>query len=99
MYAAFMIRMENPKGRYWVIIVGKVPADEDAEFVNHRSNFLDDLIQFNELREARKLRKTMIDNFMKGDHADGTTMKYDLEPELKALSDCVRVLHKKLKID
>jgi hypothetical protein len=50
MYSAFIIQMEKPEGRYWVTVVGKVPADEDEDFVNHRSNFLADLIQFTELR-------------------------------------------------
>jgi len=99
MYSAYIVRMENPQGRYWVTIVGQIPAKEDEDFVNHRSDFLSDLIQFNELKEARSLRKTILDNFVKGDHTPGSTVKYDLAPERKALGDCMQTLHKKLKID
>ena len=99
MYSTYIIRMEKPEGRYWVTVVGKVPSDADEEFVNHRANFLIDLIQFNELREARKLRRAIMNNAMQGDHTEGTTTKHDLAPEREALSECLRVLHKKLKID
>jgi hypothetical protein len=99
MYSAYIIRMENPDGRYWVTVVGKVPSDEDKVFVNHRSNFLTDLIQFNELREARNLRRAILNNAMLGDHTEGATIRHDLASEREALSGCLRVLHKKLKID
>jgi hypothetical protein len=99
MYSAYIVRMENPQGRYWMIVVGRIPAKEDEDFVNHRSHFISDLIQFNELKEARMLRKAILDNFGKGDHTRDSTVKYDLLPERKALGDCVQTLHKKLNID
>jgi hypothetical protein len=101
-HSAYIIRMENPQGRYWENTVGMTPTEEnpDYEFVNHRSNFIvSDLIQFNELREVRELRRAFMEHQAKGDHTKGALVKYDLEPERKALSECLRVLHKKLKID
>jgi hypothetical protein len=40
MHSAYVIRMENPEGRYWTTIVGNMPSPEDDEFVDHRSTFL-----------------------------------------------------------
>ena len=74
-------------------------APEFRDFVNHRNNFVVDLIQFNELKEARKLRKDMVLYSMTGDHTEGKEVKHDLVPEYKALEDCMKTLHKKLKID
>jgi hypothetical protein len=98
-YSAYVIRMENPDGRYWVTTVGQLPSKEDEAFVNHRADFISDLIQFNELKEARKLRKAIMDHSFEGDHTLGATTKHDLAPECKALGDCLRTLHKKLSID
>lgn len=97
-YSAYVIRMEKPEGRYWVTIVGQNPSNEDAEFVDHRSNFISDLIQFNELKEARSLRKEMLDNAMSGHHTPGILTKVDLAPEATALDTCLKTLHKKLKL-
>lgn len=81
-------------------VVGQVPADEDEEFVGHRSNFIvSDLIAFNELREVRKLRKRIVESQAKADHTPGLMTKYDLMPEYTALDECMRTLHKKLRID
>jgi hypothetical protein len=99
MHSAYIIRMENPEGRYWTIVVGYVPSKEDEEFVSHRAQFVSDLIQFNELKEVRKLRKVIMDKFFEGHDAPGSTVKYDLAPECKALSDCLDTLHKKLDLD
>jgi hypothetical protein len=97
-YSAYAIRMEKPQGRYWVTVVGNNPSSEDEEFVNHRSSFISDLVQFNELREARILRKQLLDNAMSGDHTTGAMMKLDLTPESEAIQACLQKLHKKLKI-
>ena len=99
MCSAFIIRMEKPEGRYWVTIVGKIPSAEDEEFVEHRSNFLSDLIQFNELKEARNLRKLMLDNAFGADSTPGMMVKLDLAPEAEALNACMKKLHDKLKLD
>ena len=102
LHSAYVIRTQNAQGRYWEHRVGMTPTEEnpDYEFVNHRSNFIvSDLIQFNELREVRKLRRAFMTCQEKADHRDGKDVNYDLEPERKALSECLRVLHKKLKID
>jgi hypothetical protein len=100
-YSAYVIRMANPEGRYLKTIVGMTPTEEheDYEFVNHRSNFIIDLIQFNELKEARKLRRDIVLGSMKGDHTEGKEIKRDLAAEYQALHECMNTLHKKLKID
>ena len=101
-HSAYIIRMQNPQGRYREITVGMTPSEghPDYEFVNHRSNFIVyDLIQFNELKEVRELRRKILKNQEQGDHTTGKLVKYDLEPERMALTECMRVLHKKLNID
>lgn len=98
-HSAYLIRMEKPEGRYWVTIVGNNPSDADEEFVNHRSTFISDLIQFNQLREARALRKRIIENSLNGHHTPGLLTKLDLTPEARALNDCLKILHKKLRLD
>jgi len=98
MRSAYLIRMEKPEGRYWVTIVGNNPSDEDEEFVDHRATFISDLVQFSALKEARILRRRLLDNSMSGDHTRGVTAKLDLAPELQALGACLITLHRKLKI-
>ena len=98
MYSAYVIRMQNPEGQYWKKTVGYLPAADDEDFVEHRSSFISNLVQYNELKEVRLLRKQMIENSMKGDHTTGKVLITDLAPESAALSACLLVLHKKLKI-
>jgi hypothetical protein len=98
MYSAYVIRMARPEGRYWTTIVGNIPSPEDEGFVDHRSSFLSDLVQYNELKEVRVLRKQLLDNAMSGDHNPGEVAKLDLAPESAALHACLITLHKKLKI-
>lgn len=99
MYSAYVIRMEKPQGRYWVTIVGQNPSAEDEEFVTQRTNFISDLIQFNDLKEARVLRKAILDNGMCGHHTPGILTKLDLNPEAASLGDCLKKLHDELKLD
>jgi len=80
MYAAYMIRFEQPNGRYWEHVIGKEPLDADRDFVDHRSNFIQELIAFNELKEARVLRKAMLDNSVPKNVSEGSTEKMDLAP-------------------
>ncbi len=96
-YSSYIIRFEKPNGRYWVNIVGHNPSDEDEEFVDHRSNFISELVAFNELKEARVLRKAILDNSNQNLSA-GSTLKLDLGPEANALNECLKVLHRKLKL-
>jgi hypothetical protein len=98
MYSAYVIRIAKPEGRYWITIVGKIPSPEDEDFVDHRSSFLSDLVQYNELKEVRVLRKQLLDNAMSSDHKPGEVAKLDLAPESAALGACLITLHKKLKI-
>lgn len=85
MYAAYAIRMQNPSGRYWITIVGYNPSPEDEKFVEHRSSFIAELVQYNELKEVRILRKQLLDNMVRGNHTQGEELKLDLLPESKAL--------------
>lgn len=98
MYSAYVVRMEKPEGRYWVNIVGQNPSNEDEEFVEHRSDFISGLIEFNELKEARVLRTAILDNSVKEHKMPGILSKLDLQPEATALNECMKVLHKKLKL-
>ena len=98
MYSAYLIRMENPEGRYWTTIVGDIPSPEDNAFVDHRSSFTSDLVQYNELKEVRLLRKKVLDHAMSGNHKRGEILQYDLAPEAEALGDCLTKLHKKLNL-
>ena len=98
MFSAYVIRMEKPEGRYWTTIVEHYPAPEDEDFVDHRSTFISDLVQYNELKEVRVLRKQFLDNSMRGDHERGKVMRLDLTPESAALNRCLATLHKKLKL-
>jgi hypothetical protein len=97
-HSAYLIRMEGPEGRYWTTVVGNVPTPEDEDFVDHRSSFISDVMQYIELKEVRVLRRKILDNAMGGDHTRGQVFKLDLAPESAALTDCLKTLHKKLKI-
>lgn len=99
MFSAYVIRMERPEGRYWNNVIGYLPAEEDRDFVEHRSTFISDLIQYNELKEVRVLRKKTIENSVKGEHEHGKPRTHDLAPELAALRLCMGTLHKKLRLD
>lgn len=101
MYSAYVIRFNEVKdghGRYLVNIIGENPSDEDVPFVEHRSDFIQDLIAFNELKEARKLRQAILDNSLKK-KSDPILSKLDLQPEATALNECMKVLHEKLRLD
>jgi hypothetical protein len=98
-FAAYVIRMEDPVGRYWEGEVGYVPKSDDEEFVYLRSGFIAELIQFNELKEARDLRLSLIRNpNVEGGGKIGDHYKVDLMPEYEAVSRCLDIVHKKLKL-
>ena len=91
--------METPQGRYWNSVVGKNPAPEDETFVDHRTMFISELVEFNELKEARLLRGALIENMASGgDRPAGVPFSLDLKPEVVALNGCLAKLHKKLKL-
>jgi len=98
LYSAYAIRMENPQGRYWVTIVGNNPSREDEEFVDHRSSFISAIVGFNELKEARILRKAFLENMMREQTTPGLPSTLDPAPEFEALGVCLAKLEKKLKI-
>jgi len=97
-HSAYVIRMQNPRGRYWTTVIGNLPTIEDEAFINHRDSFQSDLMQFIELKEVRILRRKMLDNMMSGDHTVGHVATHDLAAESAALTACLLTLHKKLKI-
>jgi len=97
-YAAYTIGMENTEGRYWVTTVGEVPLKEDEEFIEHWTEFVFGLVQFNELKEARLVRKAMLDNLMSGHQPNGYLRKVDLKPEYDAINSCFKKIHKKLNL-
>lgn len=96
MLAAYAIRLETPQGRFLIRIAGKNPSTEDTGFVDHRSNFVLDLVQFNELREVRVLRKKMLSNSQGYGLIEAIHFKTDLTPERNALVECLIIVQGKL---
>jgi len=98
-YAAYVIRMDNPSGRYLVQVPDSGPSSEDQKFVDHRTAFVLDLTDFNELPEARHLRTQMANNMFKIGEDSNPNSTLDLAPEAKAINVCLTTLHKKLKLE
>lgn len=98
LFSAYFLRMEHPDGRYWVQRVGYLAALEDRDFVERRSNFVMTLVKFNELREARKLRKMFAEHPNFRGAAEGETIKIDLAPEYDAISKCLETVQRKLSL-
>jgi hypothetical protein len=99
MFSAYVIRMERPEGRYVRNVVGYLPEEQDLGFVNHRSDFIQGLVKYNELKEVRDLRKSFGQNMMQGEHKHGQPATLDPAPESAALSLCMAVLHKRLNLN
>lgn len=100
LFSAYAVRIEQPEGRYWKTTVGLEPAPGDEEFVSHRARFLvSDVVRFNELREARELRKRLAATLNPQGAQMGSQIITDLVPDMNALHECVKILHKKLKLD
>ena len=96
---AYVIRMEFPHGRYLVMKPGRLPGMQDQEFVEQRSDFISSLVEFNELKEARELRRKMLDNIAaSGSAEEGGEVKIELMPEWEAIKACMEKVHKKLKL-
>lgn len=98
LFASYVIRLEIPERRYWTGIVGHVPPPEDKVFVNKRADFIMNLVQFSELKEARILRHAILDNHHSNSGAEGEQFRVDLLPEYQAVSACLTTLHSKLKL-
>jgi hypothetical protein len=56
------------------------------------------LPQFNELKEARELRRALITNPNPHHAETGTDIKTDLMPEYQAILRCLDTVQKKLKL-
>jgi hypothetical protein len=97
-FGHYAIRLEKPEGRYRTGRIGYRPLPEDESFVNHRSDFIMTLPQFNELKEARELRRALITNPNPHHAETGTDIKTDLMPEYQAILRCLDTVQKKLKL-
>lgn len=100
--AAYMLRLQDPKKQLLVLTPGYLPADEDdLKFVDHRSNFIHGIVEFNELEEAREVRKKLVDSSFAAvvvSPDDASEKDIDLMQEYRAIEHCHDVLHKKLKL-
>lgn len=97
-----MLRLEDPKRQLLIQQPGYLPAGEDLKFVEHRSDFIRGLVEFNELEEARELRKKLVENMIASvtvvDANDNSEKATDLMQEYRAVEHCHDVLHKKLRL-
>ena len=95
---AYLIRMEHPGGKELVQTPDQAPLGADRDFVNHRTAFLTDLIKYTDLKEVIILRQKILDNAF---HGAGSTSQLttNLVPEAQAIGECMKVLHRKLKLD
>jgi hypothetical protein len=96
---AYAVRMLEPEGRYLMTTIGKVPLPKDDDFVDHRTAFLSDTVQFNELKETRELRQILLKKLNPEHLAEGEVQKSDLLPEYQAVLQCLGIVQKKLKLD
>jgi hypothetical protein len=101
--AAYVIRLEDPDNRLLIQKPGHLPAGEDLKFVDHRSDFIHGLVEFNELDEARELRKKLVDSMFSGvvvvnEREKTKDNAIDLMQEYRAIEHCHDVLHKRLKL-
>lgn len=101
--AAYLIRLEDPDKRLLIQEPGYLPAGADLKFVDHRSDFIHGLVEFNELNEARELRKKLVDSMFSGvimvnEKEKTKESAIDLMQEYRAIEHCHDVLHKKLKL-
>jgi hypothetical protein len=97
-WGAYLVRFERPEGRHLTTVVGKVPLSEDDGFIRHRSSFIHELVRFNELKEARELRKGMIANLNPRCASVGSAIETDLTPEYESVSKCLKIVQGKLKL-
>jgi hypothetical protein len=101
--AAYVIRLEDPKKLFLIQEPDHLPTDDkELKFVDHRSNFIHGLVEFNELEEAREVRKKLVDSSFAGVvvvSPDETSEKgINLIQEYRAIKHCHDLLHKKLKL-
>ncbi len=100
MFSIYFIRLSHPEWPYLTSVVCIPAPAEDKEFIEGRSSFVDDLVQFNELREARLLRRRLLDNgeMKLDDIKPGRVLKVNLVPEVTALETCLFTVQKKLNL-
>jgi hypothetical protein len=95
---AYAIRFINPEGRYRTFHIGYAPSPEDTQFVDHRTEFVMNLPRFNELKEARDLRRVLITPRHPGGEM-GTEVTMDYLPEYQAILKCLGTVQKKLGLE
>lgn len=98
MNAAYLIRMGQPGGKQLVQTPDQAPLGADRDFVNHRTAFLMDLIKYTDIKEVIILRQKILDNAFHGAGSTGPVIT-NLVPEAQAINECMKVLHRKLKLD
>jgi hypothetical protein len=93
------IRMQQqPGGKELIQTPDAAPLGADRHFVDHRTAFVSDLIKYTDLKEVIILRQKILDNAFKDARSTGPVTT-NLVPEAQAINDCMRVLHKELKLD
>jgi hypothetical protein len=97
-WSAYVIQFAKEGGRYLIQKPGWAPTPEMEPFVETRGSFMMELVEFNELKEARELRRKMAENQAKAQAGPEGTVSTDLTPEYEAISKCFHTLHKKLKL-
>ncbi len=96
---AYTIRFDDDEtGRYLTSFVGQVPTQTDKAFVNSRADFIQELAQYNELREARKLRRVLLANTNPSHIPTGRPLTRDLKPEYDAIMKCLGSVQDKLRL-
>ena len=99
MVRAYGIRSILPEGKSWIVDGRKYrPGPTDDEFRAARTEFISRLVGFNELKEARELRGTMISSTIPPDPDDGFPTT-ELDKEADALSQCFKTIQKKLRLE
>jgi hypothetical protein len=98
MVRAYEIRSLLPEGKGWIVDGRKYrPGPSDDDFRATRREFISRLVGFNELKEARELRGTMISSMIPPDPDDGFPTA-ELEKEADALSQCFKTIQRKLNL-
>lgn len=99
MVRAYEIRSLLPEGKGWIVDGTKYrPGPSDDDFRAARKEFISRLVGFNELKEARELRGTMISSTIPPDPGDGFPTA-ELEKEADALSQCFKTIQRKLRLE
>jgi hypothetical protein len=99
MIRAYEIRALLPEGKGWIVDGRRYhPGPSDDDFRADRRDFISRLVGFNELKEARELRGTMISSTIPLSPEDGFPTA-ELAKEVDALSQCFKTIQEKLRLE